>query len=345
MTAIAIAHALKTIAMPETGMLATGMPAGRTLWLYGDPAHAGRVSAEADLYTPWYNEAHKPGTDSIRFHADIKTLAPHYEAVILNSPKQQQEAEGLLALALQRSKGFVMAVAPKTAGGNRLAAMMEAYGIPFDTLSKDNCRVVWTFNASDARRDVIEKNISNLDLRELATDDESWWTVPGLFGWDKIDLGSQLLLQKLPADLHGEVADFGCGYGYIAANLARHYPMIKKIEAYDNHALAVAATARNTPRNDDENDAEKIEAIWMDVRMLPARPRYDAVVMNPPFHSGKTEDIALGESFIRTAWATLKRGGRLFFVANRHLPYEKIIPGLTSLYEGEGFKIITGTKR
>jgi 16S rRNA (guanine1207-N2)-methyltransferase len=82
----------------------------------------------------------------------------------------------------------------------------------------------------------------------------------------------------------------------------------------------------------------------MDVNMLPGQRQYDAVVMNPPFHSGKKEDIALGESFIRAAWNSLKRGGRLFFVANRHLPYEKIIPDLGSLYEGGGFKIIAGTR-
>lgn len=254
----------------------------------------------------------------------------------MNSPKQQREAEGLLALALQRSNGFVMAVAPKNAGGGRLAAMMEAYGVPFDTLSKDSCRVVWTFNACEARRDVIAKNIANLDLVQVTMDDKAWWSAPGLFGWDKIDIGSQLLLRHLPTDLHGHVADFGCGYGYIAATLSRRYPMIKKIDAYDNHAQAIAATTRNGD--------EKIQAIWMDVKTLPAQQKYDAVVMNPPFHSGKTEDIALGESFIRAAWDSLKRGGRLFFVANRHLPYEKIMPDLTRLHEEGGFKIITRTR-
>jgi 16S rRNA (guanine1207-N2)-methyltransferase len=243
----------------------------------------------------------------------------------------------LLALALQRSNGFVMAVAPKTAGGSRLAAMMEAYGVSFETLSKDSCRVVWTFNAYEAKRDIIAKNVTNLDLLQVTLDNEVWWTVPGLFGWDKIDIGSRLLLHHLPKNLYGHVADFGCGYGYIAVSLSRLYPTINKIDAYDIHAQAVAATARNSD--------EKIQAIWMDVKTLPAQQRYDAVVMNPPFHSGKKEDIALGESFIRAAWNSLKPRGRLFFVANRHLPYEKIIPDLTHLYEGEGFKILTGTRR
>ena len=167
-------------------------------------------------------------------------------------------------------------------------------------------------------------------------DDTTWWTAPGLFGWNKIDIGSQLLLQHLPADIHGHVADFGCGYGYLAVTMSQRCPMIQKIDAYDIHAQAVAATTRN--------GNEKIRAIWMDVKTMPAQRQYDAVVMNPPFHSGRQEDIGLGESFIRAAWNSLKPGGRLFFVANRHLPYEKIIPDLTRLYEGEGFKIITGIR-
>jgi 16S rRNA (guanine1207-N2)-methyltransferase len=320
-TTLALAHALKMI----------NVLAGRVLWLYGDPA-----LATGEVYTPWYHAAHQTRSNAIHFHADIQTLAPDYDAVIVNSPKQQEEAEGLLALAMQRSKGFVMAVAAKNAGGNRLAGMMEDYGIAFDTLSNDSCRVVWTSHASAAKGDVIAKNITNLSLSPITMEDETWWTAPGLFGWNKIDAGSRLLLQHLPADMHGHVADFGCGYGYIAVTLSRRYPKITKIDAYDAHAQAVAATRRNGD--------EKIQALWMDVRRLPTQPQYDAVVMNPPFHSGKSEDVELGESFIRVAWNNLKSGGRLFFVANKHLPYEKIIPGLSSLYEGEGFKIITGTR-
>ena len=320
-TTKALAHALKTLAVP----------AGRRLWLYGDP-----VLAEGDVYTPWY-DATDEARRGIHFHADPGTLALRYDAVIVNSPKQQDEAEGLLALALQRSTGFVMAVAAKTAGGGRLAAMMEAYGVPFEALSKDSCRIVWTSDASEAKREVIAGQIANLESREITMEGETWWTVPGIFGWNKIDLGSRLLLRHLPSDIGGRVADFGCGYGYIAAHLARNYPLVETIDAYDADARAVGATKRN--------GGEKVRAIWMDVRTLPSERRYDSVIMNPPFHSGKAEDIALGESFIRAAWSNLKAGGRLFFVANKHLPYEKIIPGLVCLHEGEGFKIITGTRR
>ena len=44
--------------------------------------------------------------------------------------------------------------------------------------------------------------------------------------------------------------------------------------------------------------------------------------MNPPFHTRPRADPALGQAMIRKAAAALRRGGRLFMVANRQLPYE-----------------------
>ena len=51
----------------------------------------------------------------------------------------------------------------------------------------------------------------------------------------------------------------------------------------------------------------------------------DAVVMNPPFHTGRAADPALGVAFIRAAAAMLTPSGTLWMVANRHLPYEPVL--------------------
>eukprot|EP01037_Dinobryon_pediforme_P014063 gene14063-14181_t len=310
------------------------LPIGRGLWLCCDPLAAG------DVYSPWHaaqtvaSGATPP--DDFRFHASVETLEASYDYVVLSTTKQLAESEGLLALALERSKGLVIVVAAKDAGGGRLAGMMDAYGVTYGELSKDRCRIVWTFAAPQAKRDSIAKNLANLAARTIKLEGETWWSVPGLFGWDKIDAGSRILLQHMPQDLTGYVADFGCGYGYISANLARNVPGITKIDAYDADARAVALAARNS--------GEKVHPVWQDIRKLFAPLRYDAVVMNPPFHSGKHEDVDLGETFIRKAWESLKPRGRLFLVANRQLPYEKIVIGLTILHEGDGFKVITGRR-
>jgi 16S rRNA (guanine1207-N2)-methyltransferase len=48
----------------------------------------------------------------------------------------------------------------------------------------------------------------------------------------------------------------------------------------------------------------------------------DAVVMNPPFHTGRAADPDIGRGFIASAAKLLTPRGQLWMVANRHLPYE-----------------------
>jgi 16S rRNA (guanine1207-N2)-methyltransferase len=51
----------------------------------------------------------------------------------------------------------------------------------------------------------------------------------------------------------------------------------------------------------------------------------DAVVMNPPFHTSRDADPAIGQAFIRAAHGMLAQNGKLWVVANRHLPYESTL--------------------
>jgi 16S rRNA (guanine1207-N2)-methyltransferase len=47
--------------------------------------------------------------------------------------------------------------------------------------------------------------------------------------------------------------------------------------------------------------------------------------MNPPFHAGRAAEPAIGQGMILAACRALKPGGRLYLVANRHLPYEQVL--------------------
>ena len=87
---------------------------------------------------------------------------------------------------------------------------------------------------------------------------------------------------------------------------------------------------------------------WHDVARGVAE-RFDAIVCNPPFHAlGRGERPDIGRAFIASAADALKPGGRLWLVANRHLPYEQALgegfAQMRTVAQQRGFKIVEATK-
>ncbi len=165
-------------------------------------------------------------------------------------------------------------------------------------------------------------------------------TLPGVFSADGPDPGSRLLADHLPGHLPARVADLGAGWGYLAAAILKRAGVARLdlIEA-DHDALDCARRNITDPR---------ARFHWADAtRFTPDAP-FDAVVMNPPFHSGRSADPALGAAFIAAAARMLTPSGTLWLVANRHLPYERTLAtAFTEVadHAGDGsFKILRATR-
>ena len=142
-------------------------------------------------------------------------------------------------------------------------------------------------------------------------------TAPGVFSADGIDPGSAMLASHLPEKLGPRVADLGGGWGYLAcAVLARsHVEELHLVEA-DHAALGCARI--------NVVDA-RARFHWADATRWQAPVLIDTVVMNPPFHTGRSAEPELGRAFIRAAAGMLKPSGELWMVANRHLAYEPML--------------------
>nr|MCU0782273.1 class I SAM-dependent methyltransferase [Akkermansiaceae bacterium] len=138
----------------------------------------------------------------------------------------------------------------------------------------------------------------------------------GLFSPDHPDPGSVLLAEHLPAGLRGRVADLGAGWGFLAAAILRRCPKVERVDLYEADARALDCARLNLRAH-----GARTGFFWHDVRRgVPEG--YDAVVMNPPFHEGRDTRLEVGLDFIATTARALKRGGGLYLVANRQLPYE-----------------------
>lgn len=147
-------------------------------------------------------------------------------------------------------------------------------------------------------------------------------TTPGMFSFDRIDIGSKLLVDNLPADLRGHVADFCSGWGYLAAETLLRSPAISAIDLHEADFASLEAAKANLAG---VSQSVAKDFFWTDLLSEAVERRYDAIVMNPPFHRSRAAEPEIGAGMIRAAAKALKPGGRLFMVANRQLPYEPVL--------------------
>lgn len=259
------------------------------------------------------------------------------DAAMIYAPPGVLERRHTLALALRALKpgGRLDVMAPKDKGGSRLKKELEAFGVDIGESAKAHHRrcVVLRPETMTGLDEAIEAGAPRLVAGLDA------WSQPGVFAWDRIDAGTLLLAQHLPP-LNGAGADLGCGYGALATVVLRS-PAVTALRLIDLDRRAVEAARRNV-------DDPRATFHWADARTVEANGDLDFVVMNPPFHDGGAEDRRLGQAFIRQAAALLKKGGVLWLVANRHLPYEADITAAFKrsrpVADKGGYKVIEAVK-
>lgn len=272
-----------------------------TTLLYGRPPAVFDPPADAIQTSPLIPES-----------AALEAMEPgSVDDVTVYAPPGVLERRYTLAMALRALKvgGRLDVMAPKAKGGSRLAKEMKAFGLEIAETAKAHHR-----RCIAQRPDVVEgvDEAIAAGAQQLVPGLDAW-SQPGIFAWDRTDAGSGLLAEHLPV-LKGKGADLGCGYGALATVILRS-PQAVSLKMVDIDRRAIKAARRNI-----EDARAKVQ--WTDVRTLATNGDYDFVVSNPPFHDGGAEDRRLGRAFIRKAAEMLRKGGVLWLVANRHLPYE-----------------------
>ncbi len=265
-----------------------------------------------------FAQALERGGWEVRDEAAVEDTAATYPLVLVLPPRQRDEARALLARALaQLAPGGVLVACQANSEGARSGESdLERLAGLGGKLTKNHCRVYWS-----APRD------SRL----------------GVFAWDRIDRASALLVEQLPPDLAGRGADLGAGWGYLSAELLARCPGVTALDLYEAESRALALARHNLA-----GSRAQLDFRWHDVT-AGIDGRYDFVVSNPPFHTPAREDRPdIGQRFIAVAAQALRPGGRLFMVANRHLPYEQILNDsfgqVLVAAERDGFKVIVGTR-
>ncbi len=278
-----------------------------------------------------------------RVQSSESLTAAAFDEVWLLPDRQRECQLGELAEAWSRLKpgGRLRVSLANDWGAKWLEnAWRSAAGAPVDSLSKHHCRVFSTIKpAAGWDEAVLAGWQAAAALRRLPESD--CWSRPGLFSWDRVDAGSRLLAENLPATLAGQGADLGIGWGFLSMDVLKRCPEVTALDGYEVDARALEPARRNLGN---VLVPVRPRLYWRDVTAGVGLAKYDFIVSNPPFHEGRDADPSLGLRFIASAARALRRDGELWLVANKHLPYEPLLEELFAQWEmaaqTHGFKVL-----
>lgn len=289
---------------------------------------------------PWRGPAQALEGSVEEVHAEFPEQGGFASALVrIDRQRECGLAELGRAMLALRPGGELIAAAPVREGGLRYVEALRELGVEVEVDVKARCRIarlvagpgldrarLAAWAALDAERPVL---------------DGSFVSRPGLFGWDQVDGGSVALAKALPADLTGHVADAGSGWGWLARQALDRCPGITRIELLEADQRALALSLRNL-------EGRPVRGHWSDATEAWPVSGLDAVISNPPFHDRGHADPAIGQAFVTRAFSALRPGGRLFVVANVHLPYEGVLRehfgSFRTLGPPGGFKVLEATK-
>jgi len=272
--------------------------------------------------------------------------------VLVLPGKSRDETLAWFALARDRlAPGGRMVVAmPNTAGAGRFEKELAKATGKISSIQKHKCRAFHGVDDGNWNEEIFDSWLSMAERRWIP--ETSYITQAGIFSSDHVDPGSLLLANHLPPHLHGSVADLGAGWGYLTDMLLQRCRKVGRVDLFeaDRRALECAKLnlAHRQSKTCDSEEESLLHFHWHDVTTgLPSQ--YDAIVTNPPFHSGQATDVDLGRAFLKTAISSLKRGGKLFLVANRQLPYEAVLETSGLVWrkpaEDKIYKVLVAEKR
>ncbi|UXN06600.1 class I SAM-dependent methyltransferase [Bartonella sp. HY761] len=260
--------------------------------------------------------------------------------LILSKHKRRNQQYFLQLLQVVKPQGKIIICGDKNLGVQSMRKWVsQLYDIE-GNLAKYHGQCFWF-----TRPDTLSLNKIETTHIQSITFNDQFMTMPGMFSHGRIDPGSQLLINTIEHDIKGDVADFGAGWGFIAAKLLEKFPKISQLDLFEADLDALEAAKGNIVA---QAESRNVNYYWYDLLTEKPEISYDWIISNPPFHEGRASDSSIGQNFIARAFDALKPKGQLMLVANKQLPYEKLLSEKFSVVEKrleqQGFKIIYAKK-
>lgn len=284
----------------------------RAFFLRAEPLSLGEIDAEQSFRPDYLRlERAAPRIEQGSYEQGLVLLTKHKEENFANI------ARGWALLA--EGGTLILAGANEDGAASVEKQAGKLFGLA-GTLSKFHSRVFWLVKTERAPP-AYWRGLTSLQ----PVGDGSWLSQPGIFSWDDIDDGSALLARCVP-EVSGRIADFGCGWGYLARCVLDCSPGLRHIDLIDAEHRALEAARANV------NDSRAFFH-WLDLTSEKTPAVYDAILCNPPFHTGHASTPAIGQKVIEAASRALRPDGRFYMVANRGLPYEPVLKAHFTSFE------------
>ena len=234
------------------------------------------------------------------------TAEGRYSAAVVCLPRAKVEARAMIAMACALSDGIVVIDGQKTDGVEGILKAMRGRVTVNGPVTKAHGKLFWI---AEPAADQFADWATGPTLTE-----GGFWTAPGVFSADGVDLASVLLADALPAKMGKQVCDLGAGWGFLSAHVLTREG-VEAVHLVEANYAALECARRNVTD-------PRAEFHWADATDWSPAHKVDTVVMNPPFHVGRAAEPQIGQAFVASAARLLTPQGHLWMVANRHLPYE-----------------------
>ncbi len=153
----------------------------------------------------------------------------------------------------------------------------------------------------------------------------SFYVDNGVFSKKGLDFGTRSLLESLDLEnMHGNILDFGCGYGPIGVIVADNTDA--KIDMIDINDRAIHLSNKNIVLNKVQNATAFESDMYENIN-----DTYDYIITNPPIRIGKQNLYKI----LFNAKKYLKKNGELLLVVNKNQGAKSLVKDLSKTYDVE----------
>ncbi|MEL0649030.1 methyltransferase [Pseudoalteromonas agarivorans] len=168
-----------------------------------------------------------------------------------------------------------------------------------------------------------------------------------VFSRDSLDIGARFFFNYLPQTPKAKsIIDLGCGNGVVGLMTLSRCPNAS-VTFVDESYMAVESARLNVELNQGDK-FDNCEFIENDCLTGFERDSVDMVLCNPPFHQAQAVTDHIAWQMFKQAKDTLKEGGELRIIGNRHLDYHdklnRMFGNCKLLGSNKKFVVLSATK-